>query len=288
MRSPLKTRSKESMPKPSQPSLATSKVADPLWQSIREEATQMINEEPFLASFFYATILNHYTIEAAISFHLSNKLDSTTVSAMVIREIIEEAFANDASIIEALRTDIKAVVDRDPVCDQYSTPFLYFKGFHALQAYRIAHWLWRQNRKSLALFIQNRISEVFAVDIHPAANIGKGIMIDHATGIVVGETTVVEDNVSLMQSVTLGGTGKDSGDRHPKIGKGVLVSTGAKILGNVHIGEGVKVGAGSVVLADVPPHVTVAGVPAKIVGKPKVAEPALDMCQDLIENGDPQ
>ncbi|PCJ20845.1 MAG: serine O-acetyltransferase [Gammaproteobacteria bacterium] len=286
MSSVTETAPKESIPETREVSPAASKFADPLWQSMREEAALMTQEEPFLASFFYSTILNHFTIEAAISFHLSNKLDSSTVSAMVIREIIEEALANDASIIEALRADIRAVIDRDPVCDQYSTPFLYFKGFHALQAYRIAHWLWGQNRRSLALFIQNRVSEVFAVDIHPAATIGKGIMIDHATGIVVGETSVIEDNVSLMQSVTLGGTGKETGDRHPKIGKGVLVSAGAKILGNVSIGEGVKVAAGSVVLVDVPPHVTVAGVPAKIVGKPKAAEPALDMCQDMIENGD--
>ncbi len=257
------------------------KIADKLWQSIRDEATGMIKEEPFLASFLHSTILNHFTFGSALSFHLSNKLDSPTVPAIVIREIIEQALRVDPDILAALRADIHAVVERDPACDDFSTPFLFFKGFHALQCYRIAHWLWQENRHTLALFLQNRISEVFAVDIHPAAKIGKGIMIDHATGIVIGETTVVEDNVSLMQSVTLGGTGKEAGDRHPKIRAGVLVAAGAKILGNVEIGEGVKVGAGSVVLHDVPPHVTVAGVPAKVVGKPTTDQPALAMCQDI-------
>lgn len=257
------------------------KIADELWQTIRDEAVDMIREEPFLASFLHSTILNHFTFASALSFHLSNKLDSPTVPAIVIREIIEQAFRVDPDIIGALRSDIRAVVERDPACSTFSTPFLYFKGFHALQCYRIAHWLWQEDRHTLALFFQNRISEVFGVDIHPAARIGKGIMIDHATGIVIGETCVIEDNVSLMQSVTLGGTGKDAGDRHPKVRAGVLVSAGAKILGNVEIGEGVKVGAGSVVLHDVPPHVTVAGVPAKIVGRPLSDQPALSMCQDI-------
>ena len=260
------------------------KIADELWQSIHNEAHEMVQEEPFLASFFHSTILNHFTFASALSFHLSNKLDSPTVPAIVIREIIEQALRVDPDIIAALRCDIKAVVERDPACNEFSTPFLYFKGFHALQCYRIAHWLWQENRHTLALFLQNRISEVFGVDIHPAAKIGKGIMIDHATGIVIGETAVVEDNVSIMQSVTLGGTGKDAGDRHPKIRSGVLVAAGAKILGNVEIGEGAKIGAGSVVLHDVPPHVTVVGVPAKIIGKPQVDQPALAMCQNVEED----
>lgn len=259
---------------------------DPLWRLIREEAVTLIEEEPFLASFFHSTILNHDTIEAAISFHLSNKLDSPTMPAILIREIIEKALNNDPGIAHAIRSDIRAVKERDPVCRKLSTPFLYFKGLHALQGYRIAHWLWQQGRESLALFFQNQISVVFGVDIHPAAKIGSGIMLDHATGIVIGETAVVEDNVSILQSVTLGGTGKDVGDRHPKIKKGVLVAAGAKILGNVVIGEGVKVGAGSVVLKDVPPHVTVVGVPAKIVGTPNADQPALNMCQSLSENED--
>lgn len=257
---------------------------DSLWQAIRDEAVLLTKDEPFLASFFYSTILNHDTLEAAVSFHLSNKLDSPTMPAMVIREIIQNALAADPAILDAIRCDIKAIKERDPVCRNLSTPFLYFKGFHALQAYRIAHWLWQHGRESLALFFQNQISVVFAVDIHPAARIGCGVMLDHATGIVIGETAVVEDNVSILQNVTLGGTGKEVGDRHPKIRKGVLIAAGAKILGNVVVGEGVKVGAGSVVLKDVPPHVTVVGVPAKIVGNPGVEQPALSMCQTLSEN----
>lgn len=176
-----------------------------------------------------------------------------------------------------MRADIQAVNERDSACCSLVTPLLYFKGFHALQAYRIAHWLWRQGRKPLALFLQNRISSVFAVDIHPAARIGKGIMFDHATGIVIGETAVVEDNVSIMQSVTLGGTGKEAGDRHPKVRKGVLISAGAKILGNIEVGECAKVGAGSVVLKDVPPRSTVAGVPARIIGENRCLQPSRDM-----------
>jgi serine O-acetyltransferase len=254
---------------------------DALWNSIIEEIACKSVKEPILASFFHATILNHSTMEAALSYHLAGKLGSNNVPGMLIREIMEEAYADDPCVMEATRADIKAVRERDPVCDSYSTPFLYFKGFHALQAYRVANWLWRKGREEMALYFQNQISVVFAVDIHPAANIGKGIMIDHATGLVVGETSVVEDNVSLMQSVTLGGTGKETGDRHPKVRQGVLISAGAKILGNVEIGEGAKVAGGSVVLNDVPAHTTVAGVPAKIVGKPVVDQPALDMCQNI-------
>lgn len=254
---------------------------DPLWQSIIEEVACKALKEPILGSFFHATILNHHTMEAALSYHIASKLDSINVPAMLIREIMEDAYLDDPSLMEATRADIKAVKERDPVCDSYMTPFLYFKGFHALQAYRVANWLWRQGREEMALYFQNQISVVFAVDIHPAAKIGKGIMIDHATGLVVGETTVIEDNVSLMQSVTLGGTGKDSGDRHPKVRQGVLISAGAKVLGNVEIGEGARVGGGSVVLHDVPAHTTVAGVPAKVVGKPITGQPALDMCHDI-------
>lgn len=254
---------------------------DKLWQAIVDEIACKSVREPVLASFFHATILNHSTMEAALSYHLANKLDSVAVPAMLIREIMEDAYLADERLMVATRADIEAVRDRDPVCDAYSTPFLYFKGFHALQAYRVANWLWRNERQDLALFFQNQISVVFGVDIHPAAVMGKGIMIDHATGLVIGETSVVEDNVSLMQEVTLGGTGKETGDRHPKVREGVLISAGAKVLGNVEIGAGAKVASGSVVLMDVPPHTTVAGVPAKIVGKPVTQQPALDMCHDI-------
>jgi serine O-acetyltransferase len=254
--------------------------ADALWESIRLQTRTQAEREPVLASFLYATILNHATLEAALSFHLANKLDSPALPAMLVREVIEQALADDPSISIAVRADLLAVNERDSACCSLVTPLLFFKGFHALQAYRIAHWLWLQGRTSLALFLQNRISSVFAVDIHPAARVGKGIMFDHATGIVIGETAVVEDNVSIMQSVTLGGTGKEAGDRHPKVRKGVLISAGAKILGNIEIGECAKVGAGSVVLKSVPPRTTVAGVPARVVGD-SCAQPARDMNHHL-------
>lgn len=250
---------------------------DTLWQCIREETEHEARREPMLASFLHATILNHQTLEAALSFHLANKLDSPTASALLLREVIDEALAADPAIGQAVRADLHAVRSRDSACCGYATSFLYFKGFHALQAYRIAHWLWQRGRKALALFFQNRISVEFGVDIHPAARMGQGIMMDHATGIVIGETATVGDDVSIMQGVTLGGTGKVGGDRHPKVGSGVLLSAGATVLGNIRIGDGAKVAPGSVVLAEVPPHTTVAGVPARAVGRPGCEQPALDM-----------
>jgi serine O-acetyltransferase len=257
--------------------IAINAEKDDLWQSIREETKQTISEEPIVATFLHATILNHQSLECALSFHLAHKLDSPNASALLVREVIQEALHADPSISKAMRCDLRAIRERDSACDSYSVPFLYFKGFHALQAYSVSHWLWKNNRKALALFFQNCISMEFCVDIHPAAKIGHGILIDHASGVVIGETAVVGNNVSIMQSVTLGGTGKEENDRHPKVGDGVLISAGAKILGNISIGCGAKVGAGSVVLADVPPHTTVAGVPAKIVGHPTCDQPALDM-----------
>jgi serine O-acetyltransferase len=255
--------------------------APTLWEAIRREATRLAAQEPFLGSFFHATILNHDSMASALSFHLANKLDSAVLPAMLIREVIDNAIASDPTILRAAEIDVMAIRSRDPACDHFSTPFLYYKGFHALQAYRVAHWLWEQDRRPLAIFVQNQVSASLAVDIHPAATIGSGIMLDHATGIVVGETSVIGDDVSILHSVTLGGTGKASGDRHPKIHNGVLLSAGAKVIGNIVVGEGAKVGAGSVVLEDVPPHVTVAGVPARIVGRPNCDSPALDMNQSL-------
>lgn len=255
--------------------------ADPLWDRIRAETAKHANEEPILASFLHATILNHAVLERALSFHLANQLDSPTASSLLLREVMCEAFESDPRIRQAVRADLQAVLDRDSACHELYIPFLYFKGFHALQTHRVAHWLWGQGRESLALFFQNRMSSEFGVDIHPAARMGQGIMLDHATGLVIGETAVVGNNVSILQSVTLGGTGKDEGDRHPKIGDGVLISAGAKILGNIRVGEGAKVGAGSVVLEDVPAHTTVAGVPAKIVGRPSSDQPALEMEHDF-------
>ena len=258
-----------------------SETTDPIWERIRSEATEHAGEEPILASFLHATILNHAELELALSFHLASQLDSSTASSLLLRDVILEAFNGDPEIRNAVRADLQAVEERDSACHELYIPFLYFKGFHALQTYRVAHWLWSKGRESLALFFQNRMSAEFGVDIHPAARLGHGIMLDHATGVVIGETAVVGNNVSILQSVTLGGTGKDEGDRHPKIGDGVLISAGAKILGNIRVGDGAKVGAGSVVLEDVPPHTTVAGVPAKVVGRPSCDQPALEMEHDF-------
>ncbi|WP_188149690.1 serine O-acetyltransferase [Teredinibacter waterburyi] len=261
--------------------VAVIESGDPVWARIRQETRLQAESEPALASYLHASILNHKTLEAALSFHLAMKLASPAISALQIREIIEDSIKTNTGLKESIRADIKAVFDRDSACDTYVLPFLYFKGFHALQAFRIAHCLWLGGRKSLAYFLQSHIALTFGVDIHPAARIGKGIMLDHATGIVIGETTVIEDDVSIMQGVTLGGTGKEAGDRHPKIRRGVLISAGAKILGNIEIGEGAKVGAGSVVLKAVAPHTTVVGVPAQPVGHPVTSSPALDMNHDF-------
>ena len=252
-----------------------------VWQLIRSEAQEASRLEPMLASFYHASILNHTSFAAAISFYLATKLDSQTMPALMIREVFEAALAADVNIELAMRADIFAHRERDPACDKHFMPFLFFKGYHALQSYRVAHWLWRQGRECLALFFQNQISQVFDVDIHPGARIGMGVMIDHATGVVIGETAVLEDNVSMLHGVTLGGSGCSKGDRHPKIRHGVLIGVGAKILGNIEIGEGAKIGAGSVVLDAVAPHTTVAGVPAKLVGRPRGDEPARDMDHHL-------
>ncbi|HNR30090.1 MAG TPA: serine O-acetyltransferase [Candidatus Hydrogenedentes bacterium] len=251
--------------------------ADPIWAAIRAEAVEDARIEPMLASFLHSVVLNHKTLEDALSFQLAGKLESHTLTAVTLRDLIDEAIQNDAGIREAFRADILAVLERDPACTKYSTPLLYLKGFHALQGYRVAHYYWNHDRKPLARFLQSRISEVFGVDIHPAARVGKGILIDHATSVVIGETAVVADNVSMLHEVTLGGTGKESGDRHPKIGEGVLISSGAKILGNVTVGEGAKIGSCAVVLMDVEPHTTVVGVPAKPIGGVLHGQPALEM-----------
>lgn len=251
--------------------------AGSLWQAMRREVHARAEFEPIMATFFQATVLNHDTLEGSLSFLLASKLDSSVVSSMAIREIIQDAFATEESLTQAAEIDIKATRERDPACNSFSTPFLFYKGFHALQIHRVANWLWHQERHSLAFFLQNQVSTIFGVDIHPAAQIGCGIMFDHATGLVVGETAVIEDDVSILHGVTLGGTGKVSGDRHPKVRKGVLIGANASIIGNIEIGEGAKVGAGSVVMRDVPPHVTVAGIPAKIVGTPECDCPARDM-----------
>ncbi|MDA0791809.1 MAG: serine O-acetyltransferase [Proteobacteria bacterium] len=255
--------------------------AGSLWQAIRSEVRLRADFEPIMSTFFHATVLNHGTLEGALSFLLASKLDSPVVSSMAIREIIEDAYRAEPSLIHAAEIDIKATRNRDPACNSYSTPLLFYKGFHALQTQRVAHWLWRQSRHSLAFYFQNQMSTIFAVDIHPAAVLGCGLMFDHATGLVIGETSVVEDDVTILHGVTLGGTGKVSGDRHPKVRHGVLIGANASIIGNIEIGEGAKVGAGSVVMHNVPPHTTVAGVPAVVVGKPRGDAPALDVDQSF-------
>jgi len=259
---------------------------DLVWDEMRKEARRDADQEPILASFLHVTILNHKTLERALACHLASKLSCPSLlPPILLMELFCEAFEGDSDIQDAMRFDIRAVRERDPACSGFSVPFLYFKGYQALQSYRVAHWLYLQGRRSLALALQSRISEVFAVDIHPAARIGKGILFDHATGIIVGETAVIKDNVSILHEVTLGGTGKETGDRHPKIGEGVLIGAGAKILGNVTIGDGAKIGAGSVVLIDVPPHATAVGVPAKVTGRLRVEKPALLMDHRLDTNG---
>jgi serine O-acetyltransferase len=262
-------------------------VCDPVWERVREEAEEMAAGEPILASFLYSTILNHRTFNDALAYHLAQKLGNAEVHSMQLRELFDEALREQPEIGEATRADIVAYYDRDPACHSYIQPLLYFKGFHALQAYRVAHWLWGEGRRAMALYLQSRMSELFAVDIHPAAKLGRGIFIDHATGIVIGETAVVEDDVSMLHGVTLGGTGKETGDRHPKVRRGVLISVGAKVLGNIEIGEYSRIGAGSVVLHEVPAHCTAVGVPAKIVGCAGCDKPAHAMDHIIREDGDP-
>ena len=254
---------------------------DPVWQRLYAEALAMAKSEAMLASYLYACVLNHSSLDQALSYLLAAKLASPYLCAMSLRDVITQALDSSPAVRRAVRRDLCAVLDRDPAARGLAQPFLHYKGFHALESYRVAHWLWEEGRESLAFFLQNRISEVFAVDIHPAARIGEGILIDHGTGVVIGETAVVGDDVSMLHEVTLGGTGKESGDRHPKVGNGVLIGAGAKILGNVRVGDGSKVAACSVVLQEVPPHATVAGVPARIVGQPLSTEPALQMDQDF-------
>ncbi|PJG84332.1 serine O-acetyltransferase [Conservatibacter flavescens] len=256
---------------------------DEVWLNIRAEAKQLVDNEPMLASFFHSTILKHQDLGGALSYILANKLANAIMPAIALKEIIEEAYAANPQIIDSAACDISAVRLRDPAVDLWSTALLYLKGFHALQSYRVTHYLWHQGRRALAIYLQNEISVAFDVDIHPAAKIGCGIMFDHATGIVVGETSVIENDVSILQGVTLGGTGKESGDRHPKIREGVMIGAGAKILGNIEVGKYAKIGANSVVLQAVPEYATAAGVPARIIGHDKAAKPAFDMNQYFIE-----
>ena len=253
----------------------------PIWRSIRDEATEAVNRDPLLAAFLYATILNQETLEEAVIHRLAERLAHQDVGADLIRQTFKAMLDDQSDWSDVVRTDIQAYFDRDPACDRYLMPVLYFKGFHAIQTHRLAHWLWNHGRRDFALYLQSRSSSVFQTDINPAARIGKGIFLDHATGFVVGETAVIEDNVSILHGVTLGGTGKAGGDRHPKIRHGVLIGAGAKILGNIEIGHCSKVAAGSVVLSAVPHNKTVAGVPARVVGETGCDQPSRQMDQLL-------
>jgi len=257
-----------------------------VWDRLRSETEEMALSEASLASFLHVTVLHHKTFEASLAYQLAQKVGNSEVRGMQLRELFDEALTADPSIGEAARADIVAYYERDPACHTYAQPLLFFKGYASLQLYRVAHWLWNHGRQPMALYLQSRVSELFSVDIHPAAVIGKGVFIDHANGIVIGETAVVEDDVSMLHGVTLGGTGKEIGDRHPKIRRGVLISVGAKVLGNIEVGEYSRIGAGSVVLQPVPPHCTAVGVPAKLVGCAGCDKPSHEMNQMIGEPDD--
>ena len=250
---------------------------DPVWDQITLEAQQAVQEEPLIGGFVHACILHHRSLQKALSYRIAAKLASNEMSMVVVREMVEEAFDQEPALVESARADLMAIFERDPACHRLAQPILYFKGYQAVQAYRVGHHLWKKGRADLAYFVQMRVSEIFGVDIHPGATIGKGIMIDHAHSIVIGETAVVGDNVSMLHSVTLGGTGKEEEDRHPKIGDGVLIGAGAKVLGNIKVGHCSRIAAGSVVLEEVPPCKTVAGIPARIVGEAGCDQPSISM-----------
>lgn len=259
------------------------RAAPPVWAALRNEAEHAARTEPALASLVNAVILSHDDLGDALSYQLANKLGDQELRSMSLRELVRDAYRSAPGLVETAEADLKAVFERDPACKGYVQPFLFFKGFQALQTQRIAHWLWGQGRETMAFFLQSRMSEIFQVDIHPATRIGSGVFIDHGTGIVIGETAVIGDDVSLLQGVTLGGTGAERGDRHPKIGRGVLLGAGAKVLGNIQIGDYAKIASGSVVLKPVPAHCTAAGVPARLVNCPTGDEPARSMDQTLAD-----
>ncbi|MBA3324248.1 MAG: serine O-acetyltransferase [Rhodobacteraceae bacterium] len=257
---------------------------DPIWTNIRREAEAIARSEPLMASLVHAGVLHHATLEKSLSYRIAQKLAAGEMSDLILREIADAAYQNEPELGIAARADLLAVYERDPACHRFLQPLLFFKGFQALQCYRIGHWLWTTQRRDMAYFFQMRTSEVFGVDIHPGARVGRGVMMDHAHSIVIGETAVVGDNVSMLHSVTLGGTGKEDGDRHPKIGNGVLIGAGAAVLGNITVGNCSRIAAGSVVLEAVPPCKTVAGVPARIVGEAGCAEPSKSMDQIIGES----
>ena len=255
----------------------------PVWASLRNEAQRAAKSEPALASLLNAVVLSHENLGDALSYQLARKLGDQELRAMSLRELASAAYAADPSLMGTAEEDLKAVFERDPACKGYVQPFLFFKGFQALQTQRVAHWLWNEGRETIALYLQSRMSEVFQVDIHPATRIGSGVFVDHGTGIVIGETAVIGDGVSMLQGVTLGGTGKERGDRHPKVGKGVLLGANAIVLGNITIGDYAKIASGSVVLKPVPAGCTAAGVPARLTNCPTCEQPARTMDHTLAE-----
>ena len=265
------------------PKLEVVAVQTDTWGQLRAAAQATARAEPLLASQINAVVLSHGDLAAALSYQIARKLADAELPAMSVREVCLEAYAADPSMVAAAEADLRAVAERDPAIKTLLQPFLYFKGFQALQGHRVAHWLWTRGREALAFHFQSRMSELFQVDIHPAARLGSGLFLDHGTGIVIGETAVVGDDVSMLHGVTLGGTGAERGDRHPKIGKGVLLGAGAKVLGNITIGDYAKVASGSVVLRPVPAHCTAAGVPARLVNCPTCEEPAKTMDHTLAE-----
>jgi len=255
---------------------------DPVWDAVRAGARQILDGEPSLGNLVLSTVLNHDSFEEALAHRLAARLDHEDVSADMIRQAFAETLRDAPQIGQWARVDLAATLERDPACHRAIEPLLYFKGYQAIQTHRFAHAMYVAGRRDFALYLQSRSSQVFQVDINPAVPMGKGIMLDHGTGLVIGETAVVGDNVSMLQNVTLGGTGKAEQDRHPKIGNGVLIGAGAKVLGNIKVGDCSRVGAGSVVLKDVPPRTTVAGVPAKVIGEAGCAQPALVMDQMVL------
>jgi serine O-acetyltransferase len=254
---------------------------DPVWECVRHDAEAAARAEPELAALMFANILNHSKLEHAVCHRLAQRLDHDNVNADLIRQTFLAIAERDPEYAEIIRADLSAVYDRDPACSRLIDPLLYFKGFHALETYRFAHSLWHGGRRDFALYLQSQSSMVFNIDIHPAAKIGRGIMLDHGSGIVIGETAEIGDHTSILHSVTLGGSGKETGDRHPKVGRSVMIGAGAKILGNIHVGDCARIAAGSVVLKDVPPKTTVAGVPARVIGEAGCSQPSRMMNQLL-------
>jgi serine O-acetyltransferase len=258
------------------------KSVDPVWEAVRNGARQIVLDEPSLANMVISSILNHDSFEQALAHRLAARLDHDDVSADIILQAFAETLTDAPEIARDARVDLAATLERDPACHRALEPLLYFKGYQAIQTHRFAHAMLKAGRRDFALYLQSRASQVFQADINPAVVMGRGIMLDHGTGIVIGETAVIGNNVSMLQNVTLGGTGKADQDRHPKIGDGVLIGAGATVLGNIRIGDCSRIGAGSVVLKEVPPRVTVAGVPAKIIGEAGCAQPALVMDQMVL------